>query len=147
MAQSVFVNLPVADLPRARTFYAALGFAFDERFSDETAACVVVSDAIRLMLLTRERFAAFAPRPVGEPSQATSALVALSREGREDVDRFMEAGLAAGGTDNDKAQEHGDVMYARSISDPDGNVLEAVWMDLGRLAPSFPAEIDAAVDA
>lgn len=144
--QHVFINLPVADLPRARGFYAALGFSFDERFSDDTAACVVVSENIHLMILTREKFATFTPRPAGDPSRDTSVLVALSRDSREAVDAFMTAGLRAGGTDNDKVQDFG-FMYGRSISDPDGNVLEPMWMDVTAYERSLGDEMNTAVDA
>ena len=144
--QHVFVNLPVIELSRARRFYAAVGFSFDERFSDDTAACVVVSENIWLMILTREKFATFTPRPVGDPSRDTSVLVALSRDSREAVDAFMAAGLAAGGTDNDKVQDMG-FMYSRSISDPDGNVIEVMWMDVSAFERSLGDEINSAVDA
>ena len=144
--QHVFVNLPVTDLSRARSFYGALGFSFDERFSDDTAACVVVSENIYLMILTREKFATFTPRPVGNPSRDTSVLVALSRDTREAVDAFMAAGLAAGGRDNDKVQDIG-FMYGRSISDPDGNVIEVMWMDVSAFERSLGDEINTAVDA
>ncbi len=146
MEQSIFVNFPVADLPRARAFYAALGFAFDERFSDDQTACVVVSRAISIMILTRERFADFSPRPIGDPSQATSVLIALSRESREAVDAFVAAGVSAGGVDNAMVQEF-DFMYARSLSDPDGNVIEVMWMNVEAMTPALPDEMDAAVDA
>lgn len=144
--QHIFVNLPVADLSRARAFYAALGFSFDERFSDDTAACVVVAENIFFMLLTREKFATFTPRPVGDPSRDSSVLVALSRDSREAVDAFMEAGLGAGGSDNDKVQDYG-FMFGRSISDPDGNVLEVMWMDVSAYERSLGDEINTAVDA
>ena len=144
--QHVFVNLPVTDLSRSRAFYAALGFSFDERFSDDTAACVVVSEHIFLMLLTREKFAGFTPRPPGDPSRDTSVLVALSRESREAVDAFMAAGLEAGGRDNGKVQDFG-AMYGRSISDPDGNVLEPMWMDVAAFERSLGDEMNTAVDA
>ena len=72
--QHVFVNLPVTDLPRARQFYGALGFSFDERFSDDTAACVVVSENIYFMILTREKFATFTPGTV----KATSCMALTS---------------------------------------------------------------------
>ena len=144
--QHVFVNLPVTDLSRARGFYSALGFAFDERFSDDTAACVVISENVYLMVLTRDKFAGFTPRPAGDPSRDTSVLVALSRDSREAVDAFMEAGLRAGGTDNDKVQDYG-MMYGRSISDPDGNVLEPMWMDLAAYERSLGDEMNSAVDA
>ena len=144
--QHVFVNLPVTDLPRARAFYGALGFSFDERFSDAAAACVVVSEHIFLQLLTRDYFATFAPRPVGDPLRETSALVALSRESREAVDAFMAAGLGAGGRDNDKVQDLS-FMYGRSISDPDGNVLEPMWMDVAAFERTLGDEMNTAVDA
>jgi len=144
--QHVFINLPVTDLSRARHFYGALGFSFDERFSDDTATCVVVSENIYLMLLTREKFAHFTPRPMGDPSLECSVLVALSRDSREAVDAFMAAGLSAGGADNDKVQDMG-FMYGRSISDPDGNVLEVMWMDVSGYERSLGDEINSAVDA
>jgi hypothetical protein len=80
------------------------------------------------MLLDRDRFGGFAPRPVGEPQRETAVLVALSRDSRADVDATLAAALAQGGTDNGKPQDHG-FMYGQSVSDPDGNVLEFFWMD------------------
>lgn len=144
--QRVFVNLPVTDLSRARGFYAALGLSFDERFSDDAGACVVVSEHIFLMILTRGKFATFTPRPVGDPSRETSVLVALSRESREAVDAFVAAGLGAGGTDNGTTQDLG-FMYGRSISDPDGNVLEPMWMDVAAFERTLGDEMNTAVDA
>jgi predicted lactoylglutathione lyase len=73
-------------------------------------------------------------------------LLCLSRDSREAVDAFMEAGLRAGGTDNDKVQDFG-VMYGRSISDPDGHVLEPMWMDIAAFERSLGDEMNAAVDA
>lgn len=144
--QHIFVNLPVADLSRARGFYAALGFSFDERFSDDTAASVVVSENINIMLLTREKFATFTNRPVGDATRDTSVLVCLSRDSRAEVEAFMEAGLKAGGTDNGKVQDFG-FMYGRSISDPDGHVLEPMWMDVTAYERTLGDEMNTAVDA
>ena len=144
--QHIFVNLPVADLSRARGFYAALGFSFDDRFSDDTAASVVVSESIHIMLLTREKFATFTNRPVGDATRDTSVLVCLSRDSRAEVEAFMEAGLKAGGTDNGKVQDFG-FMYGRSISDPDGHVLEPMWMDVTGYERTLGDEMNTAVDA
>jgi uncharacterized protein len=127
--QLVFINLPVADLARSRAFYAALGFGFDERFCTEQSLMVGISPAIHLMLLTPEHFASFSPRPVA-PAGTVGALIALSRNSAADVDGFVEAAVAGGGTDNDKVQSQGDFMYGRSVSDPDGHVIEVMWMDL-----------------
>jgi predicted lactoylglutathione lyase len=126
--RTIFVNLPVTDLERARTFYAGLGFSFNEQFSDEHAASVVVSEQIVVMLLTRERFADFVPGAVGDPAQATSVINALSVDSREEADDLLSRALASGGKPWQPAQDHG-VMYGTSFTDPDGNVWETVWMD------------------
>lgn len=138
--QMIFVNLPVADLQRSRDFYAALGFTFDDRFCDDTGACVVISDTISLMILTHEKFAGFAPRPLSDPSETTQHLIALSRESRSEVDAILDRATAAGGTDNGSKIEMGDYMYGRSFSDPDGHVYEPMWMDVDRAMAAWSGE-------
>lgn len=136
----IFVNLPSADISRARAFYAGLGLTIDERFCDAESLMVRVSDAIHLMILEREKFASFSPRPVA-PEETVGALVCLSQPSRDDVDEFVGRATAHGGRDNDKTQEMGDVMYGRSVSDPDGNVLEVMWMDMARAMPVEDAAV------
>ena len=128
MPQMIFVNLPVADIARSRTFYQALGFTINEQFSDETTACVVISDTIFLMILNHERFAGFATLPRADTGKSTAALIALSRDDRAAVDAMMAAALATGGSEPKPAADHG-FMYQRTFMDPDGNVFEPFWMD------------------
>lgn len=128
MTQMIFVNLPVTDLDRSIRFHAALGFAHDPQFTDDTAACIVISDAIFLMILTRDRFRGFAPLPMAETTETTAALVALSRDSRAAVDAMTEAAIAAGGHEPKAATDMG-FMYTRTFLDPDGNVFEPFWMD------------------
>lgn len=129
--QMIFVNLPSSDIARARAFYAGCGFAFDERFCDADSLMVGVSDTIHLMILERGKFASFSPRPVA-PEGTVGTLVCLSQPSAAAVDAFMDRALAHGGTDNAKVQQMGDFMYGRSVCDPDGNVLEIMWMDVAR---------------
>ena len=128
-APMIFVNLPAADIARARAFYTGLGFGFDERFCSPDSLLVGVSDTIHLMILGREKFASFSPRPVA-PEGTVGALVCLSQPSASAVDAFVDRALAHGGTDNAKTQEMGGFMYGRSVCDPDGNVLEVMWMDM-----------------
>lgn len=128
MTRMIFVNLPVSDLERSKHFYEALGFRINPQFSDDTAACVVISDTIYLMILTRERFKGFAPLPVAETSETTAALIALTQDSKADVDRMTTAAIAAGGHEPKAATDLG-FMYTRTFLDPDGNVFEPVWMD------------------
>ena len=125
---AIFVNLPTADLERAKAFYTALGCEINPLFTDENAACVVWSDDVFFMILTREYFSTFTDKTVVDPKQAAQVLVALSRDSRDDVDAVLAAGLAAGGTEPKDPQDHG-FMYSRDLEDPDGNVLEFLWMD------------------
>ncbi len=131
--QMIFVNLPVSDVEASQRFYEALGFIVNPKFSDDTAKCIVVSDTIYLMILNREKFASFAPRPVADTRATTSVLVCLSRNSREAVDEITRRAVNAGGIDNEKVQDYG-FMYGRSFCDPDGNVFEVMWMDMSQAA-------------
>ena len=125
----IFINLPVADLARTKAFYGGLGFAFNEQFSDENAASVVISEQITVMLLTRDRFADFVPGgAVGDPAEATTQLNALSVDSRDEADDMLARALASGGKPWQPAQDHG-FMYGTSFTDPDGHVWETMWMD------------------
>ncbi len=89
----IFVNLPSTDIARARAFYAGLGFSFDERFCNADSLMVGVSNTMHLMILDREKFASFAPRPVA-PEGTVGALVCLSQTSAEAVDAFVTRALA-----------------------------------------------------
>ncbi|MEU4130933.1 VOC family protein [Streptomyces wuyuanensis] len=128
MSQMIFVNLPVKDLDKSKAFWEAVGYTFNPRFTDETAACMVISDTIFAMLLTEARFKDFTRKDVADAATSTEVIVALSAESREKVDELTEAALAAGGSPANETQDHG-FMYGRSFQDPDHHIWEVVWMD------------------
>ena len=123
----IFVNLPVADLAASKAFFGALGFAFDPKFTDDTCACMVVSDQAYVMLLDRARFADFTSKPIADAHATTEALLCVSAEDRDGVDAFAEAALAAGGAPAGDPIDYG-FMYGRSFQDPDGHIWEVMWM-------------------
>lgn len=128
MARMVFVNIPVSDLERSKRFYEALGFTLNLRFADDSACCVVISETIFLMILTRDRFAGFSALPVADTTTSTAVLVALTCDSRDEVDAMTTCAVAAGGREPKPASDHG-FMYTRTFMDPDGNVFEPFWMD------------------
>ncbi len=128
MSRLLFLNLPVADLPASRKFFEGLGFGFDERFCDDDAACMVVSDQAFVMLLQRARFADFVVKPVADAGEQTALTIAISADDRAAVDSFAEQALAAGATPCKDPQDYG-FMYQRSFHDLDGHLWEVMWMD------------------
>lgn len=128
MSRMIFVNLPVSDLPSAMGFYEALGFTNEPRFTDETAACMVLSETISVMLLTHEKWQTFTKRPIPS-SDSSEVMLAISCESRDEVNRLTDTAGDKGGTaDINEAQDHG-FMFSRSFADPDGHVWEVAWMD------------------
>jgi hypothetical protein len=52
MSTKIFVNLPVKDLERSKAFFAKLGYSFNPQFTDERAACMVISEINQAILRT-----------------------------------------------------------------------------------------------
>ncbi|GGS82474.1 glyoxalase [Streptomyces tanashiensis] len=129
--QMIFVNLPVKDVDAAKAFFEKLGFSSNPHFSDETTACVVISDTIFAMLLEEPKFKSFmAPgKEISDATKSTEVLVTLSAESREECDRLADAALAAGGTAAKEPLEMGTSMYGRSFADLDGHHWEVFWMN------------------
>ncbi|GAA0992268.1 VOC family protein [Subtercola frigoramans] len=126
---TMFVNLPVTDLERAKSFYTAVGFTINPLFSDHNAACVVVEeDHNYFMILTREYFQTFTDLPIGDPAVSPTVSTAIFLESRDAVDTAVANGVAAGGVEPKPASDYG-FMYQRQLNDPDGNFLEFGWMD------------------
>lgn len=124
----IFVNLPVADLAKSMAFYEALGFTNEPRFTDETAACMVWSESIFVMILTHDKWKSFTQRPIPD-SGSSEVAFALALGSRDAVNAMTGAAATKGGTaDVNPAQDHG-FMFSRSFTDPDGHVWEPMWMD------------------
>jgi len=129
MSRMIFVNLPVSDLAVARNFLEALGATNEPKFTDETAACMQLSDSIFVMLLTHDKFKQFTPRPIADAKAASEVLVCLSADSRELVDSSVERAVLAGGTADPAPKQDYGVTYGRSVADPDGHIWEIMWMD------------------
>jgi uncharacterized protein len=131
--QLIFVNLPARDLPRAKDFWAGLGYSFNPQFTDEKAGCLVISDTIYGMLLATDFFGGFTGKEVVDATKATEAIIALSAESREAVDSLVDRAVAAGATEPREPMDHG-FMYQRSFDDLDGHQWEIIWMDPSHVA-------------
>lgn len=130
MTQMIFVNLPVTDLTSSMAFYEAVGFTNNPQFTDETAACMVLSEEINVMLLTHDKWRVFTDRPIADAHVSGEVMLAISRDGRGEVDNMTETAGKNGGTaDINEKQDYG-CMYSRAFADPDGHIWETMWMDM-----------------
>ena len=127
MATKIFVNLPVKDLNRSMAFFIKLGFQFNPQFTDETAACMIVSEDIYVMLLTRAKFKEFTPKEICDATKSTEVLVCLSRETRDAVNDMISKAVAAGGTAYAEPKDYG-FMYQHGFQDLDGHIWELIYM-------------------
>jgi uncharacterized protein len=126
--RKMFVNLPVRDLNRSMEFFSALGFTFNPRFTDDRAACMVISNEASVMLLTEPFFRTFTRRRLCNTASAAEGLFALSCRTRAEVDEMVKAAIAAGGKHAMGKQDHG-FMYGWSFYDLDGHHWEVIWID------------------
>lgn len=139
MAKQVFINLAVKDLPKSMEFYTALGFTNNPQFSDDNGKCMVWSDSIFVMLLSHEKFASFATKPIADTKSTVAGLFALSFDSLEEVNNTMENGLKAGGTEPAEMIDYG-FMQQRTIEDFDGHTWEIFYMDISKIPTGQAAE-------
>jgi len=128
MSHKIFLNLPVKDLTRSKAFYEGLGWKHNPQFTDETAASIVVSEEIYLMLLTHEKFSQFTAKKIVDASKSAQVLIALSVDSKEDVHKIVDAAVKDGATEPRPLTDYGFMMY-RTFEDPDGHTWEVLFMD------------------
>ena len=128
-AQMIFINLPVANLERSKKFYEAIGFTINKQYSDDTSACMVLSDSIMVMLLTHGKWARFTTKPIVDAKTSAQVLLCISRGSRTAVDDAVKAATGAGGGPDPTPVQDLGFMYGRSFEDPDGHIWETVWLN------------------
>ncbi|MCI2422738.1 glyoxalase/bleomycin resistance/extradiol dioxygenase family protein [Saccharopolyspora sp. K220] len=129
MSIKTFVNLPVKDLGKSIEFFTALGFSFNQQFTDENATCMVISDEAYAMLLVEPFFKQFTKKELVDATKATEVVVALGVESRAQVDEMAEKAFAAGAQPANEPMDEGP-MYTKSFQDLDGHIWELVHMSL-----------------
>lgn len=139
MVHQIFVNLPVKDLNKTKEFFAHLGFTFNEQFTNEAAACMIIGENIYAMLLVEPFFQSFLTKAVGDPTQAVHVINALAVGSRAEVDELVNKAMEAGGTFTKEPQDHG-WMYGRSFADINGHQWEVMYMDESAIPADVAAE-------
>ena len=131
MTKQIFINLPVRDLAKAKAFYAAIGAVNNPQFTDETAACMVWSDTIYVMLLTHAKWKTFTDKPIAAASVSEVSL-ALGVDSRDAVDTMLAAAGASGGKVDVNPPQDLPFMFSRAFEDLDGHVWEPLFFDMSK---------------
>ncbi|MFD7815125.1 VOC family protein [Streptomyces sp. NPDC059785] len=126
--QMIFVNLPVNDVATTRKFFTELGYTINPQFSTDDCACVVISDTIIAMMLSKQHYANFTKKRIADAATTSEVLLCLSAESREKVDELVDRAISAGGSATGETQDQG-FMYGRAFDDPNGHTWEVMWMD------------------
>ena len=108
-------------------------------FSNDKASAMVWSDTIFVMLLGRDFYATFTPKPIADAHATSAVLIALGLDSRSEVDTITEAAIAAGGREAHPAEDEG-YMYSRAFEDPDGHGFGPFHMDMAAAAQVMGGE-------
>lgn len=137
MTKQVLINLAVKDIDRSMDFYTALGFV--PQFSDDTAKRMVWSESISVMIMTHEKFATFATKPLANTKSNMAGYFSLLVSSVDELNTFMTNGLNAGGTEPNEMSDYG-WMQQRTIEDFDGHTWNFIYMDMTKIPTEQPSE-------
>jgi uncharacterized protein len=126
-ANQIYVSLPVKNIEQTKTFWTNIGFAVNEKITDERAVCIVMSDNIFVMFITEDYFQTFSERPVPN-GDTTQVLIALAMDSREEVDRIVHAAVENGAYQHEEPQDYG-WMYQNSFWDINGHGWNITFAD------------------
>ncbi len=127
MINSIFVNLPIANLKRSVNFFTGLGFTFNPQFTSEDTTCMLVGPNIFAMLLERDRFTGFIDKPVAD-SSSSEVILSLGCESPDEVRKLAEAAFALGARKVNEIDDKG-FMISWGFEDLDGHLWDLFWMD------------------
>ena len=94
---SVYINLPVSDLPKTTAFYEAIGFTKNPKGSDENASWMSYDETLSVMLLSHSFCSGFLPahKKIADAKTTCEMLNAIQLDTREEVDTFFDKAIAA----------------------------------------------------
>lgn len=127
MINGIFVNLPIDNLKRSVEFFSALGFKFNEQFTDEQSTCMLVGDNIYVMLVEHSKFKGFVKKPIAS-KDVIEAILSLSCDSPEEVKTLAAKAFALGGKQVNEMEDHG-FMLSWGFEDLDGHLWDLFWMN------------------
>jgi predicted lactoylglutathione lyase len=127
MVNSLFVNLPIANLKKSVEFFTELGFTFNPQFTDEQSTCMIINENIFVMLLEHAKFENFIQKKIAS-KDTTEAILALSLDSAEEVKALTEKAFTMGARRLNEPEDMG-FMFSWGFEDLDGHLWDVFWMN------------------
>ena len=129
METDIYINLPIKDLNKTMAFFSELGFSFNQMFTNEKAACMILNEKANVMLLHESFFKTFIKKEISDAHKTTEVLLAIMLKTRDEVNRFVDKAISMNAVEAREPQDFG-YMYSRAFSDLDGHIWEVGYMDM-----------------
>ena len=127
MFNQIFVNMPIENLKKSVEFFKALGFTFNEQFTDEESTCMIVSDHIYVMLLEKAKFSKFTSKKIAD-QDTVEALFSFSCSSADEVRSISEKAFSLGANRVNDPEDMG-FMFSWGFEDLDGHMWDLFWMN------------------
>jgi len=134
MAKEFWLSLPVKDVKKSKAFFTQLGFSFNDKYSSDTSACLLVGEKhVVVMLFEEPSFKGFINREIADTAQGTEVLLSFDAQSKEEADEIAKKVVAAGGKTTHKPSEMKGGMYGFVFSDIDGHRWNVLYMDMSKM--------------
>ncbi|MEY4011948.1 MAG: hypothetical protein RIT22_1072 [Bacteroidota bacterium] len=134
MAKQIWLNLPVKNIEKSKQFFSKIGFSFNEEYSNENSACMLVGDQNFVVMLFEESlFGNFVQNTIADTQTHSEMLISIDAESRNEVEELAQKVEEAGGVLFAKPAENQGWMYGCGFSDLDGHRWNVLFMDYSKL--------------
>lgn len=135
MTKQFWINLPVKDVAKSRTFFSALGFTFNTAHgnSDDSACLLIGENHAVVMLFTEPQMEHFMGIKISDTAAGSEILLSFDAESREEVDELARKAAEAGGSVYAEPAEIQGWMYGCGFADLDGHRWNVLYMDMDKM--------------
>jgi predicted lactoylglutathione lyase len=134
MVKQIWLNLPVKNVEKSKTFFTEIGFSFNEKHDTASYTCMVVGENnFAVMLFEEKQFESCILNKIADTTVGSEVLISIDAQSREEVDEFAKKVQKAGGNVFAEPAENEGWMYGCGFADLDGHRWNVLYMDLSKL--------------
>lgn len=132
MIKEIWLNLPVKDLQRSKTFFTSLGFE-PTRDAPEMVGFLVGEKKTPVMMVHEEHFKKYSGHEISDTGRGSELLISFDAENKAEVDNMADKVEQAGGSIYSGPSDIQGWMYGFAFVDIDGHRWNMVYMDWAKM--------------